>query len=99
MIIISSSLAPSFTEPKYFHEDNMSKYNRDTGILTLTLEDAHTFHSTADRLPDVAPPMGFYAEKLRKNGYEVTSLTEDKLEVKAPENEIWELLSGQHAYL
>ena len=77
----------------------MSAYNRDTGILTLTLEDAHTFHSTADRLPDVAPGMGFYAEKLRKFGYEVISVSEDQLVVKAPENEIWELLSGQHAYL
>jgi hypothetical protein len=77
----------------------MSEYNRDTGILTLNLEDAHSFHSTADRLPDDAPPMEFYAEKLRKFGYEVSSVTEDKLDVKAPENEIWELLSGQHAYL
>ena len=77
----------------------MSEYNRDTGILNLTLEDAHTFHSTADRLPDTAPPMEFYAEKLRKFGYEVLSVTDACLEVKAPENEIWELLSGQHAYL
>ena len=77
----------------------MSNYNRDTGILTLTLADAHSFHSTADRLPDEAPPMEFYAEKLRKFGYEVTSVTGESLEVKAPENEIWELLSGQHAYL
>ena len=77
----------------------MSEYNRNTGILTLTLEDAHTFHSTADRLPDIAPGMEFYAEKLRKSGYEVISVSEDQLKVKAPENEIWELLSGQHAYL
>lgn len=77
----------------------MSNYDRDTGILTLSLEDAHSFHSTADRLPDEAPPMEFYAEKLRKMGYEVSSVTDESLEVKAPENEIWELLSGQHAYL
>ena len=77
----------------------MSNYNRDTGILTLTLADAHSFHSTADRLPDEAPPMEFYAEKLRKFGYEVTSVTDESLDVTAPENEIWELLSGQHAYL
>ncbi len=77
----------------------MGKYNRDTGILTLTLEDAHSFHSTADRIPEEAPPMEFYAEKLRQFGYEVSSVTEESLEVKAPENEIWELLSGQHAYL
>jgi len=77
----------------------MGKYNRNTGILTLTLKDAHSFHSTADRLPDEAPPMEFYAEKLRQFGYEVSSVTEECLEVKAPESEIWELLSGQHAYL
>jgi len=77
----------------------MSEYNRDTGILTLTLEDAHSFHSTADRLPDEKPPMQFYAEKLRKYGYEISSVTEDKLDVKAPEDEIWKLLSGQHIYL
>ena len=77
----------------------MSRYNRDTGILILTLEDAHSFHSTTDRLPDEAPPMEFYAKKLRQFGYEVSSVTEESLEVKAPENEIWELLSGQHAYL
>jgi hypothetical protein len=79
--------------------NNVNKYNRETGILTLTLEDAHTFHSTADRLPNETPPMEFYAEKLRKYGYEVSSVTKDKLDVKAPENEIWELLSGQHTYL
>ena len=77
----------------------MSQYNRETGILTLTLKDAHTYHSTADRLPDETPPMEFYAEKLRKFGYEVSSVTDESLEVNAPENEIWELLSGQHAYL
>lgn len=77
----------------------MSVYNRDTGILTLSLEDARAFHSTADRLPDAAPSMEFYADKLRKFGYEVLSVADDNLEVKAPENEIWELLSGQHAYL
>ncbi|MGH8120752.1 MAG: hypothetical protein ACRESK_09080 [Gammaproteobacteria bacterium] len=77
----------------------MSAYDRNTGILTLTLEDAHVFHSTADRLPDVAPGMDFYAEKLRKFGYEVLLVSKNDLKVKAPENEIWELLSGQHAYL
>jgi tRNA G26 N,N-dimethylase Trm1 len=77
----------------------MSEYDRDTGILTLTLEDAHTFHSTADRLPDEAPPMEYYAEKLREFGYEVTSISEKSLDVNAPQNEIWELLSGQHTYL
>lgn len=77
----------------------MTIYNRETGILTLSLQDAHSFHSTADRLPDVAPPIDFYAGKLRDFGYEVSVITEDSLEVKATENEIWELLSGQHIYL
>ena len=77
----------------------MSEYNRETGVLTLTLKDAHTFHSTADRLPDAAPPMEFYAEKLRKYGYKISAVTDQSLEVKAPENVIWELLSGQHIYL
>ena len=77
----------------------MSVYNRKTGILTLTLEDAHSFHSTADRLPDQSPPMEFYANKLRASGYEVISVSEDSLEVSATQNEIWELLSGQHTYL
>ena len=77
----------------------MSEYNRETGIFTLSLDDAHSFHSTADRLPDEKPPMQFYADKLKDFGYEVSSIKEDSLEVKASENEIWELLSGQHIYL
>ena len=77
----------------------MSNYDRNTGILSLTLAEAHSFHSTADRMPDEAPPMEFYAKKLRDFGYQVTAVTEESLDVRAPENEIWELLSGQHAYL
>jgi hypothetical protein len=77
----------------------MTEYNRDTGILTLSLEDAHSFHSTAERLPDKSPPMEYYAEKLRGFGYKVISVSENCLEVEAPQNEIWELLSGQHTYL
>jgi len=77
----------------------MSEYNRETGILKLTLEDAHVYHSTADRKPDEFPPMEFYAGKLRDFGYEVIDVKEDYLEVRAPQNEVWELLSGQHAYL
>ena len=77
----------------------MSEYNRDTGILRLTLEDAHIYHSTADRRPDEKPAMEFYADKLRDFGYEIISVTGDYLEVRATQNEIWELLSGQHTYL
>ena len=69
--------------------DGMGKYDRETGLLRLTLEDAHAFHSTADRMPDEAPPMEFYADKLRDFGYEVSSVTEASFDVKAPENEIW----------
>jgi len=57
----------------------MTEYNRETGILTLTLNEAHSFHSTSDRMPETAPPMEFYAEKLRKFGYEVTHISADKL--------------------
>lgn len=77
----------------------MTEYNRETGILTLSLDDARNFHSTADRLPDEKPPMQYYADKLREFGYEVSSIKEDSLQVKAPEDEIWKLLSGQHIYL
>jgi len=77
----------------------MDKYNRETGLLTLTLDDAHNYHRTTDRIFNETPTMEFYVEKLRDFGYEVSSVTKESLEVKAPENEIWELLSGQHAYL
>ncbi len=77
----------------------MSAYNRETGILTLNLEDAHNFHHTSDRKPGENPPMEFYAEKLKNFGYEVSNITETQLDVKAPEDEIFELLSGQQIYL
>ena len=77
----------------------MTEYNRESGILTLSLKDAHAFHRTADRMPDEKPSIEFYVEKLRKFGYEVSSVTEESLEVNALEIEIWNLLSGQHAYL
>ena len=77
----------------------MTEYNRESGILTLSLKDAHALHRTADRMPDEKPPIEFYAKKLRKFGYEVSSVTEESLEVNALEIEIWNLLSGQHAYL
>ena len=77
----------------------MSEYNRDTGILTLTLDDALDFHSTADRKPGENPSITFYAEKLKNFGYKVTNVTDDSLDVNAPEDEIFELLSGQQIYL
>ena len=78
----------------------MSDYNRETGFLTLTLDRLHDFHRTADRLPEEeAPPIEFYVEKLKNFDYEVTNVTNDKIDVKAPEHEIFELLSGQHIYL
>ena len=77
----------------------MSEYNRETGILTLTLDDALNFHRTADRKLGEDPPMSFYAEKLKNFGYDVTNLGETALDVNAPEDEIYELLSGQQIYL
>ena len=77
----------------------MSEYNRETGILTLTLEDAQNFHRTADRKLGENPPIEFYVDKLKNFGYEVSNIMEDKLDVKAPEDEIFELLSGQQIYL
>lgn len=77
----------------------MSEYNRETGLFTLTLADAQNFHSTADHKLGENPPIEFYAEKLSNFGYVVSGVTADKLDVKAPEAEIFELLSGQHIYL
>ena len=79
----------------------MSDYNRETGFLTLTLDRLHDFHRTADRLPEEeeAPSIEFYVEKLKNFDYEIANVSNDKMEVKAPEHEIFELLSGQHIYL
>jgi hypothetical protein len=77
----------------------MTKYHRETGMLTLSLEDAQNFHRTADRKLGENPPIEFYADKLTKFGYEVSGITADKLDVKAPEDEVYELLSGQLIYL
>jgi len=77
----------------------MSEYNRETGILILTLDKLHDYHRTADRIPGKAPPIEFYVEKLENFGHEVTNVSDDQLHVKAPEDEIFELLSGQHIYL
>ena len=78
----------------------MSEYNRETGFLTLNLDKLHEFHRNADRLPEEeAPLIEFYVEKLKNFDYEVANVTDDQLDVKAPEHEIFELLSGQHIYL
>jgi len=77
----------------------MNDFNRETGFLTLSLDRLHDFHGTADRLPEVAPPIEFYVEKLKNFDYEVANVSDDKMDVKAPEHEIFELLSGQHIYL
>ena len=78
----------------------MSDFNRETGFLTLTLDKLHNFHRTADRLPEEeAPPIEFYVKKLKNFGHEIANVTDGQLEVKAPEHEIFELLSGQHIYL
>jgi len=78
----------------------MNEYNRETGFLTLTLDKLQDFHRTADRLPEEeAPPIDFYVEKLKNFGHEVTNVTDDQLDVKATQDEIFSLLSGQHIYL
>jgi hypothetical protein len=77
----------------------MTEYNRETGLLTLSLVDALNFHRTSDRNLGENPSIDFYAEKLKNFGYEVTNIKEDQLDVNAPEDEIFELLSGQQIYL
>ncbi len=77
----------------------MSNYNRESGILTLSLEELHDFHRTADRKLGDNPPIEFYAEKLKAFGHEVPAMDEDSIQIKAPADEIFELLSGQHIYL
>ncbi len=77
----------------------MNDFNRETGFLPLTLDKLHDFHRIADRLPGETPPIEFYVEKLKIFGHEVANITDDKLDVKAPEHEIFELLSEQHIYL
>ena len=80
-------------------KSKMSVYNRESGILTLSLNDAQNFHRTADHKLGENPPIEFYAEKLRNFGYDVTRVSKDELDVKAPEDEIYEFLSGQLIYL
>ncbi len=77
----------------------MTEYNRETGILTLSLADAQNFHRTADRKLGENPPIEFYADKLKNFGYKVTNIKEDQLDVDGPEDEIFELLNGQQIYI
>ncbi|GJM06051.1 MAG: hypothetical protein DHS20C09_20470 [marine bacterium B5-7] len=77
----------------------MSEYKRETGILTLSHADALNFHRTADHKLGENPPIEFYADKLRNFGYDVTRVGKDELDVKAPEDEVYEFLSGQLIYL
>ncbi len=77
----------------------MTEYTRETGILTLSLADAQNFHRTADHKLGENPSIEFYADKLRGFGYDVTRVGKDELDVKAPEDEIYEFLSGQLIYL
>ncbi len=77
----------------------MTEYNRETGILTLSLADAQNFHRTADHKLGENPPIEFYAEKLKNFGYNVTNIKEDQLDVDGPKDEIFELLNGQQIYI
>lgn len=75
-----------------------SFFDRETGIFTLTLEDARNEHSTKDK-PISPPDMDFYADKLRNMGFEIINVYEDNMEIKADPVHVWEALSGQLAYL
>jgi hypothetical protein len=75
-----------------------SHYDRERGILTITLDDLWDYHRTRDR-PEVKPAIEYYVEKLNRHGYDVVAVHADSLEVRATHNEIWEVLSGQHSYL
>lgn len=76
----------------------MGDYNHESGVFTLTLAEAREFHHTRDR-PEDPPPMDYYAEKLQQIGFDVVSISEDALEVKASPDEVWEVLSGQTPFL
>ncbi len=77
----------------------MSNYDRESGLLTLSLQELQDFHRTADRKPGEKPAIEFYANKLADFGHTVSNVTAESLQVKAPADEIFELLSGQHIYL
>lgn len=75
-----------------------SEFDRETGIFTLTLEDARNEHSTKDK-PISPPDMDFYAVKLGAMGFEIINVYDDYMEIKADPVHVWEALSGQLAYL
>ncbi len=77
----------------------MSNYDRESGLLSLSLQELQDFHRSADRNIEETPGIQFYADKLSAFGHEVTNINDDSLQVKAPADEIFELLSGQHIYL
>ena len=76
----------------------MSGYDHGQGIYTFTVEEARRFHTGGDR-PDQPPPMRHYAEKLRQLGFEIVSVSEASVAVRASPDEVWEALSGQTPFL
>ncbi len=76
----------------------MTGYDHDKGIYTFTVEEARRFDTGSDR-PDQPPPMQHYAEKLRQLGFEIVSVSEASLAVRASPDEVWEVLSGQTPFL
>ncbi|MCI0401227.1 MAG: hypothetical protein L0Y67_04080 [Gammaproteobacteria bacterium] len=76
----------------------MEEYDHNTGIFRLSAEMARHYHRTADRPVD-PPEMTFYAEKFTALGFDVISVSDAELQIKASHDEIWEILSGQHPYL
>ncbi len=76
----------------------MEEYDRNTGIFKLSPEMAREYHRTPDR-PDDPPAMTYDAEKFRALGFDIVTVCEAVLEIKATPEVVWEILSGQHPYL
>jgi hypothetical protein len=76
----------------------MTEYDHDTGVYTLTAEEARRFHTGSDR-PEQPPAMRVYAEKLQQQGFEIVAVSDSALAVKATPDEVWEALSGQTPFL
>lgn len=60
----------------------MTGYDHGQGIYTFTAEEARRVHTGSDR-PDRPPPMQHYAGKLRQLGFEIVSLSEASVAVRA----------------
>ncbi len=76
----------------------MSGYDRQLGIFELTFSKANYYHrKPIDGQIKGDHFMGYVAELLKKDGYEVLKTTGNFLHVKATQAQIWEALSGEEA--